>query len=95
MRDLIAEVESLRQSERMSQAEVAGQLGVSQGQYSKVVAKRVPLAPKMAAKLAAWLNQRDATTANLDREILDKCIELMHLLQERVNAADKPGEEHS
>ncbi|MCB1381307.1 MAG: helix-turn-helix transcriptional regulator [Alphaproteobacteria bacterium] len=89
MSDLIAEVENVRQSARMSQAEVAHQMGVSQGQYSKVVANRVPLAPKMAAKMKAWLEQNEATAVSIDREILEKCIELMHLLRARVEAAEE------
>lgn len=84
MSDLIAEVESVRQSERMSQAEIAHQTGVSQGQYSKVVAGRVPLTPKMAARMRAWLERREQKSMSNDREILDKCIELMHLLRARV-----------
>jgi transcriptional regulator with XRE-family HTH domain len=88
MSDLIAEVENVRQSARMSQAEVAHQMGVSQGHYSKVVANRVPLAPKMAAKMIAWLEQSESTAASIDREILEKCMELMHLLRARVEAAE-------
>jgi transcriptional regulator with XRE-family HTH domain len=84
MTDLIAEVENVRQSQRMSQAEVAHQMGVSQGQYSKVVANRVPLAPKMATRMKAWLEQRD-----IDRVILAKCIEMMHLLRARIDAAEE------
>lgn len=94
MRDLISEVENLRNSEGMSQAEVAGQLGVSQGQYSKVVARCVPLAPKMTAKMTAWLKRREESTADIDREIFEKCIELMHLLQERVGEEKEPGGGH-
>ncbi|HCT33787.1 MAG TPA: hypothetical protein DF966_11585 [Sulfitobacter sp.] len=59
-------------------------MGVSQGQYSKVVASRVPLAPKMAAKMKAWLEQNESTAASIDREIVEKCIELIHLLRVRV-----------
>jgi len=92
MSNLIEEVENVRQSERMSQAEVAHQMRVSQGHYSKVVANRVPLAPKMAARMKAWLEQRKQTAANIDREILDKCIELMHLLSARVGAAEASDE---
>ncbi|MYA86853.1 MAG: helix-turn-helix transcriptional regulator [Boseongicola sp. SB0662_bin_57] len=95
MTDLIATTENLRRSERMSQAEVAREMGISQGHYSKVVAKRVPLAPKMATRVTVWLQQRETTSAGVDHEIITKCMELMHLLQERVRSApeseDKPG----
>jgi transcriptional regulator with XRE-family HTH domain len=89
MTDLIAEVENVRQSQRMSQAEVAHQMGVSQGQYSKVVANRVPLAPKMATRMKAWLEQRESTASDIDRVILAKCIEMMHLLRARIDAAEE------
>lgn len=92
MRDLISEVENLRQSKRMSQAEVARQMGVSQGQYSKVIARRVPLAAKMTVRMRSWLEQHESTVASLDHDIREKCIELMHLLRARLEDPKEAGE---
>ncbi|MCG7625079.1 aldehyde dehydrogenase family protein [Epibacterium sp. Ofav1-8] len=74
----------------LDQAEVAHQMGVSQGQYSKVVAGRVPLAPKMEARMKAWLERRESRVASGDQEILEKCIELMHLLRARIGEGKIP-----
>lgn len=83
MADLIVEVEARRQAARMSQAEVAREVGISQGQYSKVVAGKVALTAKMSVKMRRWLSGGDSPQADIDREILLKCIDLMQLLQRR------------
>jgi|JI10StandDraft_1071094.scaffolds.fasta_scaffold2254938_1 transcriptional regulator with XRE-family HTH domain len=83
MVDLIDEVETRRQALRLSQAEVAGALGVSQGQISKVIARKVALTGKMSARLTTWLGLREPAPTDLDEEILNKCMELMHLMRRR------------
>lgn len=83
MVDLIDDVEGRRQATRMSQAEVAREIGISQGQLSKIMARKVALTSKMSIRMSRWLEERPEEAANLDREILEKCIDLMHLLQRR------------
>lgn len=83
MSDLIIEVEARRQALRMSQSEVSKALHVSQGQYSKVIAGRVALTAKMVTRLKAWLDAQEPTSTDLDHQISLKCMELMHLLQQR------------
>ncbi|WP_323717270.1 helix-turn-helix transcriptional regulator [Paracoccus aminovorans] len=83
MVDLIEDVEARRQAARMSQAEIARELGISQGQLSKVMARKVALTSKMTARMSRWLGKDSKGAEDLDQEILKKCIELMHLLQRR------------
>lgn len=84
MADLIDEIEARRQVARMSQAEIADALGISQGQYSKVVKRRVALTAKMGRRMRQWLDNSETGSAEVDREILQKCIELMHLIRQRL-----------
>jgi transcriptional regulator with XRE-family HTH domain len=86
MIDLVDEIEVRRQALRLSQHDVAARIGVSQGQYSKLIKGKVPLTPKMAARMAGWLAGTGALDKDDAQEILDKCIELMHLLQRYVDA---------
>lgn len=85
MIDLVDEMEVRRQALRLSQHDVAARIGVSQGQYSKVIKGKVPLTPKMAARMTGWLAGTGALDKDDAQEILDKCIELMHLLQRYVD----------
>jgi transcriptional regulator with XRE-family HTH domain len=55
--DLIAKTEARRRLLRLSQQELAHQLGMTQGHYSKVMRLQVPLAPASEAKLKGWLEQ--------------------------------------
>lgn len=91
MVDLIGEMEARRQVLRLSQEMVALQVGVSQGQYSKVVMRKVPLTPKMAARMNRWLSADSAPTKGDALAILEKCMELMHLLQQYVEPHSGSG----
>lgn len=82
MVDLIGEMETRRQALRLSQETVASQIGVSQGQYSKVIMRRVPLTPKMASRMNGWLVSARAPSKGDAQAILDKCMELMHLVRQ-------------
>jgi transcriptional regulator with XRE-family HTH domain len=53
--DLIARTEARRRALRLSQQQLAEQLGVTQGYYSKLVRRQVPLAPAAETKLKDWL----------------------------------------
>jgi transcriptional regulator with XRE-family HTH domain len=55
--DLIAKAEARRRVLRLSQQQLAEQLGVTQGHYSKLVRRQVPLAPAAETKLKDWLEQ--------------------------------------
>ena len=86
--DVIDDIENRRQELRLSQAEVANSMGVSQGQFSKVVSRKVPLTKKMSLKMNRWLEKGAAIERGSPEEILEKCIELMHLLQNHFGSAD-------
>ncbi|WP_445682726.1 helix-turn-helix domain-containing protein [Radicibacter daui] len=82
MTDLINELEAARQARRISQAEVAGDLGISQGHYSKIVARNVTLTRKMSLRMSDWLGRHDGHASDPRlREVLSKCIDLMHSLE--------------
>lgn len=87
--DLILSVEEARRARRMSQAQVAEALGITQGHYSKVVAARVALSARLAERMQAWLAKgRETTLGNdatrrihsLAASIRHECMELMHLV---------------
>ena len=86
MVDLIEEVEARRQALRLSQEKVAAEIGFSQGHYSKVTKGGVPMTPKMAAKMTNWLADEGALGKGSAEEILEKCMELMHLLRRYIDA---------
>jgi transcriptional regulator with XRE-family HTH domain len=55
--DLIAKTEARRRLMRLSQQELARDLGITQGHYSKLVRGHVPLASKAEVRLSAWLER--------------------------------------
>jgi len=55
--DLIARTEARRRVLRLSQQQLAQQLGVTQGHYSKLVRRQIPLAPGAETKLKDWLER--------------------------------------
>jgi len=55
--DLIAKTEARRRLLRLSQQELAQELSMSQGHYSKLARRQVPLATAAEAKLKDWLEQ--------------------------------------
>jgi hypothetical protein len=55
--DLIAKTEARRRLLRLSQQDLAQQLDMTQGHYSKLVRRLVPLAPSAEGKLKDWLEQ--------------------------------------
>ncbi|WP_151720160.1 helix-turn-helix domain-containing protein [Gemmobacter serpentinus] len=83
MADLIDQIEDARQAGRMSQSEIALELGISQGQYSKLIQRKVPLTKKLGARIQQTLEGRLASSVDLDQQILSKCIELMHLFKRK------------
>lgn len=54
--DVIERVEEARMEAKISQTALARSCGLSQGHYSKVVSKAVPLRPKTRANLEKWLD---------------------------------------
>lgn len=89
MTDPRAQVEEVRAAERLSQAQIARILGVTQGHYSKVVTGRAPLTEKLRARMDDWLRTRGLVASTeahvalrmqeLAASIRRECIELMHL----------------
>jgi hypothetical protein len=55
--NLIARTEARRRLLQLSQQGLARELGITQGHYSKLVRRQVPLASGAEAKLKAWLEQ--------------------------------------
>lgn len=88
MTDIRIRLELNRRMRRLSQAQMADLLGVSQGHYSKVISGAVPLSKKFSEKVERQLDNdkmptRDAAIAlrmqELSASIRKNCIELMHL----------------
>jgi plasmid maintenance system antidote protein VapI len=52
---VIADLETFRQKERVSQSGLAKTLAISQGHLSKVIARKVALSPKLRRKIAALI----------------------------------------
>lgn len=87
--DLIAKTETMRRLLRLSQQELAQQLGVTQGHYSKLVRRQVPLAPAAETKLKDWLEQshKDSDRKGEETERLVGLIALhAHSLSDAVKA---------
>jgi transcriptional regulator with XRE-family HTH domain len=87
--DLILSVEEARRARRMSQAQIAEALEITQGHYSKVVASRAALSVRLAERMEAWLASNDRVTLGSDAtrrihslaaSIRRECMELMHLV---------------
>lgn len=87
--DLILSVEEARRARRMSQAQIAEALEITQGHYSKVVASRAALSVKLAERMEVWLASNDRVTLGNDAtrrihslaaSIRRECMELMHLV---------------
>ena len=87
--DLILSVEEARRARRMSQAQVAEALEITQGHYSKVVASRAALSGRLAERMESWVAQGGRTTLGNDAtrrihslaaSIRRECMELMHLV---------------
>lgn len=87
--DLILSVEEARRAQRMSQATVARALVVTQGHYSKVTSRQVPLSDKLAGRMEVWLGESvnapvgDAAARRIHElaaSIRKECMELMHLV---------------
>ena len=55
--ELIAKIEARRRLLRLSQQGLAQQLGMTQGHYSKLVRRQVPLAQAAETKMKDWLKQ--------------------------------------
>lgn len=88
MIDIRITLEHSRRMRRLSQAEMAALLEVSQGHYSKVISGAVPLSKKFADRVRLQLDSeeqppRDVAIAHrmqaLSASIRKNCIELMHL----------------
>jgi transcriptional regulator with XRE-family HTH domain len=83
-------VEAARLASRLSQAQLAGLLGVTQGHYSKVVTAKVPLSEALRLRMQDWLGAQGDGTARSDARhrmqelaasIRRECMELMHLVE--------------
>lgn len=98
----VISIESARRRVGKSQTQIAAQLGVTQGHYSKVVKGRVPLSPALASRMTEWLeSNRQLVTADagahrmreLATSICLQCIELMHLADFAVEASSVKADE--
>ncbi len=74
---------------RLSQSEIAQRLGCTQGHYSKVIKGKAPLSPKLSARMKKWVKAEGVSDAEEGRKIVEKCIELMHMVERFVGS--KPG----
>ncbi|MBB2168119.1 hypothetical protein HLH36_07095 [Gluconacetobacter aggeris] len=103
MSDLIERAEMVRRRLRLRQAVVAAALNISQGHYSKVVARRTPLARNLAERLAAWVDVNstgehadgDLVThrmAMLAESIQRQCVELLQLTTRGIHASASPAD---
>lgn len=89
MSELIEEVERQRTAKRLSQAELADILQVTQGHYSKVVSGKVSLTNILAERMQGYLSKaklpegdtpESGRVLELLNEIRNKCIEIMQSL---------------
>ncbi|MCW3847383.1 helix-turn-helix domain-containing protein [Sphingomonas sp. LB-2] len=87
--DLILSVDQARRAKRMSQTEIADELAVTQGHYSKVLTRRAPLSAKLAERMEAWLSEGghkpigDSASRRINQlamSIRRQCMELTHLV---------------
>jgi len=87
--DLMLSVDEARRARRMSQAEIAKALGITQGHFSKVLTKSVPLSAKLKVRMEVWLSDGDHAAigdvasrriSELAMSIRRECMELMHLV---------------
>lgn len=91
MPDLLVRLERVRRAERISQARIAREIGVSQGHLSKVLRGKATLSQKLGGCLAKWMSNWEERSgamlptqrrvAFLVESIHSQCIELMHLLR--------------
>jgi hypothetical protein len=89
MIDHISALENARLAKRLTQAEMAVALEMTQGHYSKVIRRLVPLSSKLEARADAWLAEHgrpansDDASVHRARQLLvsirAQCMELMHL----------------
>lgn len=100
MIDLREQVEMTRLKVRLSQAQLALRLEVTQGHYSKVISGKVPLTDHLRLKMQTWLDTQPSSAAGpqatrrmleLVASIQRECMELMHL----ANLAGGSGENGS
>lgn len=98
MRDVLSTVEEVRFRARLSQGHVAGALGVTQGHYSKVVSRRVPLSNRLKGRMEEWLATQEARDVGgqasirihqLAASIRRQCMELMHLVEAADNLPER------
>lgn len=91
MTDSIQAADVARRRLRLRQGEVARELGITQGHYSKVLNRHAPLTHKLDQRIMEWLSSRaqptdgDAASArmrDLAASIRGQCIELMHLVEQ-------------
>ena len=53
--ELLKEIERRRVGARLTQAALASRLGVTQGHYSKVVGRIIPLSSRLAESMGEWI----------------------------------------
>lgn len=94
--DLVSSIERARRQRGLTQAELAEELGVTQGHFSKVARKVSPLSDKLEKRALAWLEvhggppEADDAAAlrmkELASSIRAQCMELMHLAERVLDA---------
>ena len=67
--DLIAQTEARRRVLRLSQQSLARELGMTQGYYSKLVRRQVPLSHSTETRLTDWLAQSEERTRHQSEEV--------------------------
>lgn len=89
MTDMINSLEHTRRQLGLAQSDLAKILGVTQGHYSKVVRRKVPLSSKLEDSMRVWLDANgvakeveggsELRMRELAASIRTQCIELMQL----------------
>lgn len=89
MTELILDIERHRKAMRLSQAEIAELLHVTQGHYSKVISGKVILTNDLSEKMRGYLSKAVLPSSGVHEsrrvlellgEIKEKCIEIMQVL---------------
>lgn len=95
MSNLMARLEQARIAARLTQHQLAGKLGVSQGHYSKVVTARVPLGDSLRNNVEAWLKAQgtDVVGSNVTKRMQELASSIRHECNELMQLAGLLGGE--
>ena len=85
MSDIRALMENARLARRLTQRQVATELGISQPHYSKVMGGVVPLATALERKVVTWLDAASTVAPDIDTRTGDgRAYALMHSIQRQI-----------